>query len=274
MTLLQAIFVATIATTILGAEGQWVPLPNVTYGPESRQVVDIYLPSWDLEPITKVIILIHGGAWGAGEKEGMDGWLQFLATGFPTHIIANMGYRLGTAESPGFPKQLEDISLVVTMLQNVLPQNVTFALIGGSAGAQLAMLYSYAYDREAQQVKVVVSHVGPTDFTHSSYTANPLFLDYFVNLVGPCRYTECPELYNVTSPATWVSEKSAKTIGFYGNRDLLIPNAQMPIIRDKLTEAGVTNKFTVYNAGHGNWIGADLLDEMDQIVEFLRDNWD
>jgi acetyl esterase/lipase len=188
-------------------------------------------------------------------------------------VIANMGYRLGTEESPAYPKQLEDISLVINMLQTVLPQNVTFAIIGGSAGAHLGMLYSYALDRDAQQVKVVVSHVGPVDFTHPSYSANPFFATYFFNLVGPCRYSECPEMYSTVSPATWISEKSAKTIGFYGNVDLLIPNAQMPILRDKLTQAGVTNKFTVYNAGHGNWVEADVLDEMAQIIDFFNEQW-
>lgn len=72
-------------------------VPNVQYGDGSdpAQVMDIYLPSLDFGSITKIIVLIHGGAWGGGQKSDMAGWVPFMQASFPSYAIANMEYRLG-----------------------------------------------------------------------------------------------------------------------------------------------------------------------------------
>lgn len=150
---------------------------------------------------------------------------------------------------------------------------MTFALFGTSAGAHLSMLYSFSRDI-TNDVKVIVSHVGPVDLTDPSYVANPLYNGLFYNLVGPCLYAECPELYNVTSPIIYVDENSPKTIGFYGNLDLQVPSTQMPMLREKLDLFGIPNKFTLYQGGHGwNWSDEDKEDLRVQITQFFNQHW-
>lgn len=167
---------------------------------------------------------------------------------------------------------MDDLDLALTYLRGTFTNNVTFALFGTSAGAHLSMLYSYS--RNVTDVKIIVSHVGPPDLTDPSYVGNPLYNGLFYNLVGPCLYAECPDLYNATSPLVYVNERSAKTIGFYGDFDLQVPSTQMPLLREKLGSFGVTNKFKVYQGGHGwNWSDADKEDLRVEITQFFNENW-
>lgn len=183
-------------------------------------------------------------------------------------------HNLGTLSSPGFPKQLEDISMGLDFLQQTFTTEVTFSLIGTSAGGHLSMLYSYTLDSQAKRVKVVVSHVGPGDLTDAGYTENPLLRILLLPLVGNCLYNECPEIYSAVSPVKHVTADSTKTIGFYGNSDALVPNNQMPIIRDALNAEGVKNSFFVYNGGHGdNWSETDNAHMMAYIKYFYDTEW-
>lgn len=58
--------------------------------------MDIYLPSSETERVTKIAILVHGGAWGRGNRTEMEEFIPFLQRDFPNICIANMEYRLGT----------------------------------------------------------------------------------------------------------------------------------------------------------------------------------
>lgn len=180
---------------------------------------------------------------------------------------------IGTHASPGFPKQLEDIHLALSFLKSSFTRNVTFALIGSSAGGHLAMLYGYAWDREAKNVKAIVSHVGPTDISDSGYANEPGLWDLFFNLVGPCTHTQCPDLYTAASPITYVTAEATKTIGFYGNADYLVPSSQMPLLKEKLDGLGVPNNFTVYQGGHGDWVWEDIEDMIRQVTDFFNTHW-
>lgn len=180
---------------------------------------------------------------------------------------------LGTRQSPGFPKQLEDIHLAISFLKSSFTQNVTFALFGASAGAHLSMLYGYSRDSQTKDVRAVVSLVGPGDLTDPGYTENPLLADLFLDLVGPCYYSECPQLYNATSPTVYISRDSTPTLGFYGNVDPLVPISQVPLIRDKLNSFGVINQFTVYLGGHGDWAWEYTQDLLVQTAIFFTMHW-
>src|SRR5690606_608877 len=143
-------------------------LMNVSYGTDSLQKMDVYLPEGRNED-TKVFILVHGGGWSGGSKAEFNYVVPILKSQFPNYAIVNMNYRLATMESPAFPKQIQDIEKVVDHIKSA-EYNISsdIAFIGASAGAHLAMLYSYKYDTD-DDVKAVCSIVGPTDFTDSAY---------------------------------------------------------------------------------------------------------
>lgn len=84
-------------------------------------------------------------------------------------------------------------------------------------------------------------------------------------------YTECPEMYNATSPVTYASPSVAATMGFYGDVDLLVPNIPMDIMQSLFEDLGVVSSFTRYPGGHGDW---ELqMDMTEQIRDFLRSFW-
>src|SRR5207244_2485392 len=87
---------------------------NISYGTHPEQIMDIYLPEGRNVTTTKVVILIHGGGWSGGTKEsiGFLGPLFYFGLN-PKPAVVNMAYRLGTIQSPGFPKQIDDIGAVI-----------------------------------------------------------------------------------------------------------------------------------------------------------------
>lgn len=158
-------------------------------------------------------------------------------------------------------------------MQNTFTQTVTFAMFGTSSGGHLATLYGYSWDKVARNVKVIVNIVGPTDLTDPAYD-NHSERERFFNFVGPCLHAECPAEYVAASPVYHVDADSPKTIGFFGTLDFLIPASQMYILRAKLEEIGVTNKFTLYPGGHwDNWSDENKVDTVMQIVQFFTENW-
>jgi acetyl esterase/lipase len=50
------------------AEDVPVAMLDVSYGANAQQKMDVYLPAGRSITATKVIIMIHGGAWNSGDK--------------------------------------------------------------------------------------------------------------------------------------------------------------------------------------------------------------
>ncbi|XP_035707953.1 uncharacterized protein LOC118435681 [Folsomia candida] len=101
--------------------------------------------------------MLHGGAWWMGRKEDLNPHVAVIREKLPDYAIANMNYQLGSAESPGFPKQLDDIKAVIAFLKSSFTTDLSIAVFGNSAGALLALLYSYRWDQTSRDVKAVMA---------------------------------------------------------------------------------------------------------------------
>ena len=238
---------------------------NVSYGSDSDQVYDIYLPA-NRDLNTKVIVLVHGGGWTSGDKADMDDFKNISLQDLPDYAVVNINYRLASQGVSPFPMQLNDITTIINDLktkQNEYTISQDYALIGISAGAHLSMLWSYSYDT-GNDVNMVGSIVGPTNFTDPAYEnlVNPAFLFF-----GVTPSVDFAELY---SPFHQVEANSPPTILFYGGMDNLIPNSQGIEMDAKLTDIGVTHEFTFYpNEGHG-WVGDSLFDTWTKMKLFIE----
>lgn len=248
-------------------------LPGVSYGSDPEQKMDVYLPA-NRNSETKVIVLIHGGGWSGGSRADFAYAVPWLKAFFPNHAIVNLDYRLGTQQSPGFPKQIEDITKALDFVTSSDYQvSDDFALVGASAGAHLSMLYAYEHD-EDHEVKAVASIVGPTDFTDPAYVGNPLFQYGLTALVGNANYQANPEIFLEVSPKTHVNAQSPPTIQFNGGQDPLIPVTQQSRLVEKLDEAGVYNEAYLYpQGGHGNWDAVTNADFQAKLVAFLQNHF-
>ncbi|WP_400079041.1 alpha/beta hydrolase fold domain-containing protein [Winogradskyella sp. R77965] len=243
---------------------------NISYGTDSDQVFDLYLP-FGRTSETKTVILVHGGGWTSGDKTDMNTFKDYIITQMPDYAVANINYRLADDNNQPYPMQINDITSVVSYLRNnqntyVISEDIGF--VGVSAGAHLSLLWSYAFDND-NQTDMVCSVVGPTNFTDPAYlenTNNPV-LQELINTIG--IDASIPFLEEI-SPYHQVTASAPPTILFYGGQDPLIPTTQGTDMRDKLQELNVTHEFTLYpNEGHG-WIGLNLLDTSLKLKTFIE----
>lgn len=244
---------------------------GMVYGTTTQQVFDLYLPANRSPLTTKTLILVHGGSWVGGDKSNMDYLVNILKQNLPTYAIANMNYRLATAGNPAFPMQINDIQLLISALKGSrfnFGISEQFGLIGVSAGGQLSLLYSYGFNN-SNDVKMVCSIVGPTDFTDPNYLNNPILFDSFTGVTG-VNYNENPEFYQQISPLYRATSTSPPTLLLYGNQDPLVPTTQGVNMNARLDELGVYNEFTLYNGGHADWAIPDQLDAYGKVITFIQ----
>lgn len=241
---------------------------DVSYGSDSNQVFDIYLPEGRTEN-TKVLFLVHGGSWVGGYKEDMNGVRDYVLQNHPSLGIVNMNYTLAGANSPPIPMQTNDISAVVNYITSnktslIISDDIGF--IGLSAGAHLSLLWSYANDTN-NQVDMVCSIVGPANFTDPAYynSANPVFQSMYILFGNP----SIPFLESA-SPYHTATATSPPTLLFYGGQDPLVPNSQGIDLDSQLTNLGVPHEFTFYEEeGHG-WYGQNLTDTFNKISNYIN----
>ncbi|RLD26335.1 MAG: alpha/beta hydrolase [Bacteroidetes bacterium] len=242
---------------------------NVSYGNDSDQKFDIYLPA-NRTLDTKVMILVHGGGWSAGDKNDMNSFVDLIFQNFENIAVVNINYRLADENNQPYPMQTDDITTIINHLkdnQNNYVIDDDFGFIGTSAGAHLSMLWSYALDINSD-IKMVCSIVGPTNFTDPAYLNNTdPDVQELIDLFG---LTATTEFLEEVSPYHRVTASAPPTILFYGGQDPLIPTTQGTDMRDKLVELGVTNEFTLYeDEGHG-WTGINALDTWAKLKAFIE----
>lgn len=269
LTLLCACIPPKSPDTVYDA-GMGYSLQNIAYGTHAEQKMDMYLPANRSQGSTKVFVLVHGGGWSGGSKADFTDYFNNLKTLYPNHGVINLNYRLGTAGSPGFPKQIDDITAAISEAQKP-KYNLgnKYFMIGASAGGHLSMLYGYAHN-PAHEVKGICNIVGPADLTDSAYMYNTYYQGIFVALVGNGALTPDSALLASVSPTKKVTPQAPPTISFYGNADPLVPSTQMGLLRDSLNAHGVYNENTMYVGGHGNWSALDNADAFSKIINFIN----
>lgn len=246
---------------------------DVSYGSDTSQKMDVYLPAGRSDT-TKLIILIHGGAWTEGDKDEFLPYIPVLQQKLPEYAIANINYRLATSTANRFPAQENDVKAAVSFLVNKAPDyhiSNIIVLLGASAGGHLALLQAYK-DTTTAKVKAVVDFFGPTDMADMyNNPLNPLIpLGLQILLNG--TPTTNANLYFQSSPINFVSAKSCPTIILQGGADPLVRPTQSTQLRDKLQSFGVPVQYVFYpTEGHG-WFDDNLTDSFNKIFAFLRKN--
>jgi acetyl esterase/lipase len=246
---------------------------NVSYGSNAQQKMDVYLPANKSTINTKVIIMIHGGAWNAGDKADFNEYVDSLKKREPSYAIFNINYRL--ANTPDlFPAQEQDIKAAVEFIYNKRQEyqvSDKFALIGASAGAHLALLQGYKYSTPVKP-KAIIDFFGPTDLVALyNNPPNPLVQPLLLAVTGSTPTTN-NTIYTQSSPINFVSSQSPPTMILHGGTDIVVSSSQSVALDTKLFIAGVTHQYIFYpGEGHG-WVGANLTDSFNKIQAFLVAN--
>jgi len=247
---------------------------NISYGTDSAQKMDIYLPAARSKDSTKVIMLIHGGAWNGGDKADFASYITLLKNKLPDYAIVNINYRLATQITNHFPAQENDVQSAVHFLYKKREEyqlSEKLVLLGASAGAHLALLHAY---KHAYPVKIqsVISFFGPTDLT-SMYNSipNSYYQLAMQVLIGGTPANNI-DAFQQSSPLFFADAESCPTLLLHGAKDPLVSVSHSKTLRDKLKASGVKAEFVIYpNEGHG-WYGNTLDDSFKKIASFLQDN--
>jgi acetyl esterase/lipase len=250
-------------------------MKNVAYGADAAQKMDIYLPTGRTTTATKVMILIHGGAWATGDKADFDEYVDSLKKRMPSYAIFNINYRLSTGATNTFPAQENDVKAAVEFIYSKRPEYVVsdkFVLVGASAGGHLALLQGYKQSSPVK-VKAIVDFFGPTDMTELyNNPASPMIPPTAVAQIVGATPASNATLYQQSSPITFVTAQSPPTIILQGGIDPLVAPSQSVMLRDKLQTAGVIHQYVFYPTEGHSWVGANLKHSFDQVQAFLEAN--
>lgn len=247
---------------------------DISYGTDALQKMDIYLPANRDTANTKLMILIHGGSWIEGDKADFTASINDIKKLLPEYAFANINYRLYSNGQNKFPAQEEDVNAAVSFLLSKKAEyrySDKIVLLGGSAGAHLAMLQGYKYTSMIAP-KAIVSYFGPTDLTylynHPAYSLVPTMLNSIIGYTP----TQNPSIYTESSPINFVTATSAPTILLHGDADIIVPVDQAYLLKDKLNAAGVTNEVVVYPGEQHGFTDAAMDDSINKIISFLKAN--
>lgn len=252
-------------------------LLDVPYGPDPLQKMDIYLPASRRVDSTKVLVMIHGGAWVSGDKSDFASAIDTLKARLPDYAIFNINYRLSTGTSNIFPTQELDVKYAVEYIYGKTSDYLVsnkFVLLGASAGGHLAMLQGYK-DSIPVKPKAIVSFFGPSDLVDMYINpagGNPFLTVALSQAVGKTLLQD-PTMYINSSPINFIRPTSPPTILLHGGLDPLVNPSQSSTVRDRLVFFGAISQYVFYpTGGHGNWDAATYTDAYNKIQAFLTAN--
>lgn len=262
------------ALNAITPSGDYRLVADLSYGPDERRVLDLYLPT-TMTPATPVVVFIHGGSWDTGSKDIYPFVGQSLASaGF---IVAIPNYRL--YPQTRFPGFVEDGARAVAAVDRLARTGRAgiptgrhpLFLMGHSAGAEIAGLI--ATDR--RYLAGAGSSVGR--------------LSGFVGLSGPydflpltdARYKRIfPEATREASqPVNFVSGDEPPALLITGADDTTVDPKNTRSLAAKLKAAGVPVETTVYpGLGHIDTISSfstvlPLGDRRirEEVIRFIRE---
>ena len=251
-------------------------MTNISYGTDTANKMDIYLPRGRDSVNTKVVVFIHGGSWSSGDKSDFADAIPAIRPKLPDYAIFNMNYRLAFKGATRYPAQINDIKSALSFIQARASEFKINAnkicLVGASAGANLALLQGYKNNQDGK-IKAVVDLFGPADLT-DLYNNHPIPAEarpVLVNFLGATPSTN-PDLYRDASPINFVTAQTVPTKIFHGTEDIVVPVTQSSALKARLQANNVKVDMTVYpGEGHG-WYGNNLVDTYQKTIDFIKEN--
>jgi acetyl esterase/lipase len=211
---------------------------------ENEQLtLDIYRPAYEHGPLPGLIV-IHGGTWQSGSNAEFVALNAYLAG--RDFIVAAINYRLSPPWK--FPAGRDDVIAAIAYMKVYGPEfgmdPSRMALLGRSAGGQLALLAAYTAGEPA--IRGVISIYGPTDlqFGYEHPAPRGLFdtQGALSNYLGGSPST-AGDAYFAASPINFVTPSSPPTLLIHGMRDSFVSPDESARLEARLKEAKVKHLF-------------------------------
>lgn len=205
---------------------------------EGKQLyLDLYRPVNSGEPLP-LVVTIHGGSWRGGNRHELAALNYFLAA--RGYAVASVDYRLAPqfphpAASRDVDAAIQYVKSNATRLQ-IDPSRI--ALIGRSAGGQLALLE--AYTSNDPSIRGVVAFYAPSDQNYGyEHPANPRVInssEVLRSFLAGTPQTKANE-YRQASPVNFVGSSTPPTLLIHGVKDELVSVRQSERLDAKLAES-------------------------------------
>lgn len=275
-------FLFALGLLVFGAGCQGVKMKkelNVSYGEAAGQtlLLDVFQPAVPAAGPRGALVLVHGGAWSAGDKSEFAPMIPMLVKEGYVAFVVN--YRLVTPDANHWPAQLDDTQRAVRWVRAHADRYGIDArrvgAIGGSAGGHIVACLGTSDTRDnsdaalaaySSRVSCVVTLCGPVDLTED--LANKVKQGEWTNeqvriLLGGTP-AEVPDIARSASPLLHVDARSAPAYIVQGKNDEIVPVDQAVRFDAALKKAGVDSWLLVHNGGH------DLDDEA-AFMKFVTD---
>ena len=238
-------------------------------------LLDVYQPEKSGLEKLPTILVIRGGGWASGDKEGFGPIAAALALrGFATVCIE---YR--ASDEAIFPAAVLDTKSAVKWIKmNADKYNFdasAIGVIGGSAGAHLAALLGTSIsisllnpseDTNDFTVQAVVGLATPMNFEIA--TENRVIIKWMGK-----PYATNESLWQSASPITYIDKNSPPMLLMHGTSDDTVPIEQSLLAAEKLGKAGVyTELIFVPGAPHPFWNFKEWFNStMDKAASFFQE---
>ena len=253
-------------------------VPYALYGRRELKL-DVYLPpEGRVDRARPAVIVVRGGAWQSGDKEGF-GFIagQLAEEGF---VAASIEYR--TSSEAKFPAAVHDVKAAVRWMRaNAASYGVdpeAIGAVGGSAGGHLVAMLATSGGVEAlegsggnrgtsSRVQAVVAMACVCDLARMEGAPTRQFIGG-----PPERYAET---IKAASPVTYVNARSAPLLLLHSRTDPSVPFDQSVEISSLYRRAGALAVLREIQATdtHAFWNDAPYFPEtMMEAVRFFREH--
>ena len=136
-----------------------------------RNFYDLYIPkNLDKNQYNKIILLIHGGSYQAGERSDLKDLCESLAN--QGNIAATMAHTFLNNSNFNYTifRILDEVATVIKNIKNNLKEKgfdetkLEIAIGGASSGSHLALLYAYSYKNSPLEIKYAINMIGPVTY--------------------------------------------------------------------------------------------------------------
>ena len=221
-----------------------------TYGSESLQKLDIYVPAGDKERPFEVIVFFHGGRWTYGSKEDY----RFVAATFAKErfIVVIPDYR--KYPQVRFPVFVEDGAKALAWVSDHIAEfqgdPTKIHIVGHSAGAHIGALLA-----------------ADSHYLVDEGKSRSLVIHDFAGLAGPYAFTpDEPDLIDMFGPAsnypnmqvpTFIDGTQPPMLLLYGNNDTAVKPANLERLEQRITQRGGCVRSRIYpGVDHMELVGA------------------
>jgi pectinesterase len=254
-------------------------LVYATYGDRELRL-DLYLPAEAPPEGRPGVVVIRGGSWRAGDKEGFGP----VAAGLAEHGFAAASIEYRTSSEAPFPAAIHDAKAALRWLRAHAGEHrlnpARIGAIGGSAGGHIAAYLGVTGDRpelegdggapgESSRVQAVVVLSGALDLSISSEMSEGLWeaAEAFLGV----SFDDDGGRWAFASPVTHVDDRSAPALLIHSQHDPVVHAEQVLRFAERYVAAGVpVELMLIPDAPHSLWNDAWLRESLDRAVPFLQ----